>query len=170
MKPFEVSRNSKRLELTRSKKSEIIGLILSGIFFSAFLISVINTDFSSVDSISSFTSLVIENPSFLFVGLLGGIVFAQVCSCLKFILIGEKYIFDVPSEKVTRNKKSFVNFADIEAIQIRVFSGDTDTYDLTLQMLNANPKKISDFKDLSFVKEVAGNIADVTNKKVVIKE
>ncbi len=132
VKPFEVSRYLNRLELTRSKKSETIGLILSGIFFSTFLISVINTDFSSVDSISSFTSEVIENPSYLFVGLLGGIIFAQVCSCLKFIPIGEKYIFDVASEKVTRNKKSFVNFVDIETIQLRVFSGDTDTYDLTL--------------------------------------
>ena len=170
MKPFEIFRTQNRLELTRSKTNEFIGFVVLGAFFCAFSISVFNTDFSSVNSLESFFLLIKENPTYIFFGILGVLLFSQVCSSLKFILCGEKFVFDAVTREVTKNKSTLLKFSDIKTVQIRVYSGDSDSYDLALLTNTGDSNKVADFNDLSYVKELAGNVADLIGIKVIIKE
>lgn len=170
MKPFKVSRTTSKLELTRSKKSEFIGLTLSGAFLVGLILSVDNTDLSSTTSFNDLISRVTEKPGLIFLGVFSSLLCYQIFSSLKFILVGENYTFDVATQKAYKNKKEIFSFAAIKMVQIRVYSGDTDSYDLSIISNDNKSIKLADFNDLSFVKELAGNIADVTGKQVIIRE
>ncbi|KAF7781625.1 hypothetical protein PRUB_b0911 [Pseudoalteromonas rubra] len=170
MKPFRIKRENQKLVLTRSKISEVIGFVLSSTFLAGLILSTYNFGLSSVNSTESLLSFIKEKPSILFFIVIAVLLISNVVTSLKFIVLGEKFAFDGISQKILKNSKFLLNYSDVKNVQIRVYSGDTDSYDLSLITIYGNSLKLADFKELSSVKELAGHIGDYLNLSVVIKE
>ena len=154
-------RDSNLLLLSRSKKSEFIGLLISVFIVGSIFYSVFGRDIPEIGFINSIIERIKDQPLLLLVLLLPLIVLQKSRDALKVFLVGDKYTFNLATNQINHNDKLIYQFSDIEEIQIRVFkSDDFDSYHLSLMVKSGKPYLLEDHNDLSTVKELAGNIAD----------
>lgn len=171
MKSLKIKeRNSTSLLLARSKKSELIGLLLNTFLIGSIFYSVFGQDLSNVDFINSIVAKVKEQPLLLVVLLLPLVVVKKFRDVLKVFTKGDCYSFNVESKSITHNGNALVGFDDIKEVQIRVFkSDDFDSYNLSLITINDKSILLEEHNDLSVTKELAGNIADFIGVSVRIE-
>lgn len=163
-------RNSNSLLLTRSRKSELIGLLLVTYLIGSIFYSVFGQVLSNVDFINSIVAKVKEQPLLLVVLLLPLVVVKKFRDVLKVFTKGDCYSFNVESKSITHNGNALVGFDDIKEVQIRVFkSDDFDSYNLSLITINDKSILLEEHNDLSVTKELAGNIADFIGVSVRIE-
>ena len=126
-------RNSNSLLLTRSRQSELIGILLATFLIGSIFYSVFGQDLSNVDFINSIVAKVKEQPLLQVVLLLPLVVVKKFRDVLKVFTKGDCYSFNVESKSITHNGNALVGFDDIKEVQIRVFkSDDFDSYNLSL--------------------------------------
>ncbi len=163
-------RNSNSLLLTRSRQSELIGILLATFLIGSIFYSVFGQDLSNVDFINSIVAKVKEQPLLQVVLLLPLVVVKKFRDVLKVFTKGDCYSFNVESKSITHNGNALVGFDDIKEVQIRVFkSDDFDSYNLSLITINNKSILLEEHNDLSVTKDLASNIADFIGVSVRIE-
>ena len=166
-----IRRTQTELVLNRSKMKAVVELCFTTLFFALWYSALID-DFSSFESVKNEVSGRISEQKFLIIFYLAPLLsFNRVLLCLTTIVLGNVHRFNSMSRKIFHNKRPVCNYSEIGSVQIRRIndSDGDDSFRLTLRYGDGKKLFIARGTDQSYIEDLAADIANICDTKIVYK-